>query len=94
MSATIDTQSTDFSEIMADIVDITQELFPGEVSAYLLDDPEYPQGRLTVIEAQAGRRRRSCGAARNGTAAYRGSVNRVRHCVLRSTIRNERRGLH
>ncbi len=52
MSATIDTQSTDFSEIMADIVDITQELFPGEVSAYLLDDPEYPQGRLTVIEAQ------------------------------------------
>ena len=53
MSTTIDTQSTDFSEIMADIVAITRELFPGAVSAYFLDDPEHPQGRLTVIEAQA-----------------------------------------
>jgi hypothetical protein len=49
MSAIIDAQSTDFSEIIG----ITQELFPGDVSAYLLDDPEYPQGHLTVIEAQA-----------------------------------------
>ncbi len=53
MSAIIDAHSTDLSEIIADIVGITQDLFPGEVSAYLLDDPEHPQGRLTVIEAQA-----------------------------------------
>ena len=53
MSAAIDGQSTDVSDIIADIVGITQELFPGEVSAYLLDDPEYPQSRFTVIEAQA-----------------------------------------
>jgi hypothetical protein len=53
MSATVDEQSTNVPHLLADVVSITQELFPGEVSAYLLDDPEHPQGRFTVIEAQA-----------------------------------------
>ena len=53
MSATVDGQSIDLSDLMADIIGITQELFPGAVSTYVLDDPEYPQSRFTVIEAQA-----------------------------------------
>jgi hypothetical protein len=42
----------DLTTLFAQIVDITQELFPGEVSAFVLDDPEYPQDRYMVIEAQ------------------------------------------
>jgi hypothetical protein len=53
MSATVEGQSIDRPCLSADIVRITQELFPGEVSAYFLNDPEYPECRLTVIEAQA-----------------------------------------
>jgi hypothetical protein len=51
--STITIGKSAFSDIVGDVVGITQELFPGEVSAYLLDDPEYSEGRLTVIEAQA-----------------------------------------
>jgi hypothetical protein len=43
----------DLPNLMADVVQITQELFPGEVSARVMSDPEYPQDRFTVIEAQA-----------------------------------------
>ncbi len=53
MSATVDAQSTELSSLMAQVFEITRELFPGEVSTYVLDDPEYPQSRFTVIEAQA-----------------------------------------
>jgi hypothetical protein len=53
MSTIISEQSPDLSEIIGDVVGITQELFPGEVLTYVLDDPEYSEGRLTVIEAQA-----------------------------------------
>jgi hypothetical protein len=44
---------SDLSGLMADVVRITQELFPGAVSLDVIDDPEYPQDRFTVIEAQA-----------------------------------------
>jgi hypothetical protein len=44
---------SDLSGLMADVVRITQELFPGPVSLGVIDDPEYPQDRFTVIEAQA-----------------------------------------
>jgi hypothetical protein len=37
---------------MADVVRVTQELFPGRVSVQVVTDPEYPQDRFTVIEAQ------------------------------------------
>jgi len=43
----------DFPALFARIVNVTQELFPGEVSASLLDDPEYPQDRYVVFEAKA-----------------------------------------
>ena len=46
MSVTVDGQSIELSSLMADIFDITQELFPGEVTTYVLDDPEYPESRL------------------------------------------------
>ena len=52
MSATIDGQSIELSSLMAHVFEITRELFPGDVSTYVLDDPEYPQSRFTVIEAQ------------------------------------------
>jgi hypothetical protein len=45
--------SFDFPALFAQIVDITRDLFPGEVSAYLLDDPEFPQDGYLVFEAQA-----------------------------------------
>ena len=42
----------DLSALMADIVRVTQELFPGHVTVQVMADPEYPQDRFTVIEAQ------------------------------------------
>jgi hypothetical protein len=45
--------SLDLPSLFAQIVDITQELFPGRVSMYVQDDPEYPQDRYMVIEAKA-----------------------------------------
>ena len=33
----------DLSSLMADVVRVTQELFPGEVWARVMADPEYPQ---------------------------------------------------
>ena len=53
MSATVDGQSIELSSLMAHVLKITRELFPGKVSTYVLDDPEYPQSRFTVVEAQA-----------------------------------------
>jgi hypothetical protein len=43
----------DVSRLLADVVRVTQELFPGQVSVHVMTDPEYPQDRFTVIEAQA-----------------------------------------
>jgi hypothetical protein len=43
----------DLSSLMAEIVRVTQELFPGYVSVEVMTDPEYPQDHFTVIEAQA-----------------------------------------
>jgi hypothetical protein len=43
----------DLPNLMADVFRVTEELFPGEVSARVMSDPEYPQERFTVIEAQA-----------------------------------------
>jgi hypothetical protein len=56
MSAVVDGQSIELSSLMAHVFEITRELFPGEVSTYVLDDPEYPESRFTVIEAQASGR--------------------------------------
>ena len=42
----------DLSNLLADVVCVTQELFPGQVSLQVMSDPEYPQERFTVIEAQ------------------------------------------
>ena len=42
----------DLSSLMADVVRVTQDLFPGHVSVQVMADPEYPQDRFTVIEAQ------------------------------------------
>ncbi len=44
--------SFDLPALFAQIVDLTRELFPGEVLMYIQDDPEYPQDRYTVIEAE------------------------------------------
>ena len=43
----------DVSSLLADVTRVTQELFPGYVSVHVMSDPEYPQDRFTVIEAQA-----------------------------------------
>jgi len=43
----------DVSSLLADVTRVTQELFPGHVSVHVMTDPEYPQDRFTVIEAQA-----------------------------------------
>jgi hypothetical protein len=40
------------TSLFAQVVDITRDLFPGAVSAELLDDPEYPQDRYMVFTAQ------------------------------------------
>jgi hypothetical protein len=45
--------AVDLSSLMADVVRVTKELFPGHVSVQVMTDPEYPQDRFTVIEAQA-----------------------------------------
>jgi hypothetical protein len=45
--------SDGLSDLMPRVIRITQELFPGDVSAYVLNDPEYPDVGFTVIEAQA-----------------------------------------
>jgi hypothetical protein len=45
--------AADLSSLMADVVHVTKELFPGHVSVQVMTDPEYPQDRFTVIEAQA-----------------------------------------
>lgn len=47
------TRTADLSSLMADVVRITKELFPGAVSVQVMYDPEYPQQGFTVIEAQA-----------------------------------------
>jgi hypothetical protein len=39
--------------LSTDVIRITQELFPGDISTYILDDPDYPQCQFIVIEAQA-----------------------------------------
>jgi hypothetical protein len=43
----------DLSTLMAEVMRVTQELFPGHVTVQVMTDPEYPQDRFTVIEAQA-----------------------------------------
>lgn len=43
----------DLPKLMADVFRVTEELFPGEVSARVMSDPEYPEESITVIEAQA-----------------------------------------
>ncbi len=43
----------DLPKLMVDVFRVTQELFPGEVSARVMNDPEYPEEHFTVIEAQA-----------------------------------------
>ena len=43
----------DLSSLMADVVRVTQELFPGDVSVQVMNDPEYPHDGFTVIEARA-----------------------------------------
>jgi hypothetical protein len=53
MSTTADEKSTDLSVLTPEIVRITQELFPGEVSIGVVDDPENPQIRLNVVKARA-----------------------------------------
>ena len=47
------TPSVDLPSLMTDVFRITQELFPGEVSARVMSDPQYPQECFTVVEAQA-----------------------------------------
>ena len=42
----------DLSSLMVDVVRITQEIFPGQVSVCVMADPEYPRERFTAIEAQ------------------------------------------
>ena len=41
------------SRLMADVVRVTQEIFPGDVSIRAMHDPDHPQEHFTVIEAQA-----------------------------------------
>jgi hypothetical protein len=53
MSTTADEKSTDLSVLSPEIVRITQELFPGEVSIGVVDDPQNPQTRLNVVKARA-----------------------------------------
>ncbi len=46
-------RAADLSSLIANVVRITQDLFPGTVSIQVMNDPEYPQDGFTVIEAQA-----------------------------------------
>lgn len=39
--------------LIPQIIDITRELFPGEVSIRRVDDPENPPASYTVVEARA-----------------------------------------
>jgi hypothetical protein len=43
----------DLSRLMADVVRVTQDLFPGEVAIRAMHAPDHPQAEFTVIEAQA-----------------------------------------
>lgn len=56
LNAAFGPESDDLSRVMVDVVRVTQELFPGPVSAQVMGDPEYPQERFTVIEARASGR--------------------------------------
>ena len=53
VSAGVEANAVDVGGLMADVIEITKELFPGEVSIEVVEDPEYPQTRLTAIVAQA-----------------------------------------
>ena len=43
----------DIQQLKDDIVRITQELFPGEVSIEIMSDPEYPDDSFHVVLAEA-----------------------------------------
>jgi hypothetical protein len=54
MSAGVEAKSVDVACLLADVIEITKELFPGDIMIDVVRDPEDPETRLTVIEAQAG----------------------------------------
>jgi hypothetical protein len=53
MSAGVEIQSVDVASLLADVIEVTKELFPGDVMIDVVRDPEHAQTRLTVIEARA-----------------------------------------
>jgi hypothetical protein len=53
MSAGVEASAVDVGSLMADVIEITKELFPGVVSIDVTEDPEFPKTRLTAIVAQA-----------------------------------------
>ena len=80
---------------MADVMRVTQELFPGDVSVHAMNDPEYPHDRFTVIEARASGTIEEVVGRR---AEWHKRVTRlspiVPLCGLRSISSSERHRLH
>ncbi len=52
MATVVEASTVDVGNLMADVIEITKELFPGDVSIEVIEDPEYPQTRFTAIVAQ------------------------------------------
>ncbi len=52
MATVVETSTVDVASILGDVIELTKELFPGVVMVDVVRDPEYPETRLTVIEAQ------------------------------------------